>query len=142
MSISLIKLINGEEVLGSIVSNDSNGMLVENPLLVSIERDFKSGLSGLTLLTYIPYSEEQNVLFNNNAVISYTDVDLYMTEYYEKSLAYNRKHHDKKYKHNINYAISQLDYILNDDKPKKKESDPLNKILYTSIKGSNTNSYN
>ncbi len=142
MTISLIKLVNGEEILGSIISNDEYGIRVQDPLLISIERDFKTGLSGLTLVTYIPYADEKNIILNNNSVITFTEVDIYMTEYYEKSLQYNKKYHDKKYKHNINYAISQIDTILSDEPVKtKKKTEPANNVVYTSFNIS-SNTYN
>lgn len=145
MTISVIKLVNGEEILGSIISDDEYGVRVQDPLLITIERDYKTGLTGLTLLTYIPYSEDKSVLFSKGSVLTTAEIDIYMTEYYEKSLAYNRKHHDKKYKYNINYAISQLDSILESDESSKKKdkSDALSKIIYNNFgNSSNSSSYN
>lgn len=132
---TLLKLVNGEEVIGEIENIVNEQYIVRDPLLVELTSD-GLGTHGMILVNYCPFSEVNTVEIDVKNVVSKYVVNNSLQEYYEKSIIYCRKYHDIRFVKSISTAISYLDNIiekLNDkDQPKKKKIDLKIVSSYTS----------
>lgn len=134
--VDLIKLVNGDEIIGKSKGYNGNGtFLIEDPLLIEF-RELSSGAMGMMLVNYIPFSLDNKVYVKENSIVAIVPLDETVVEYYEKSLIYTRKYQDVNTKKNVMLAVSQLDIILEtlDKSSEKKDNrkgvdDLLNKVI-------------
>jgi hypothetical protein len=144
MKFQLFKLISGEEVIGEVLTETNQFSSVRNPLLISFEKDHRSGVVGVILVNYIPFSKLDTVDIPSSSIMLKTDISKSMIEYYEKSIEYDSLYHNKKLKQSIEYAINQLDRLIDEqtiDKNSKKQysKEIIEKmILINSTPNSNT----
>ena len=76
-----VKLINGTEIVGELISTEDNTLLViKNPCTIA----WKTTSTGesMNLYRYNAYSLDGNVVFNMNQVISIYDVFDHLVKYY------------------------------------------------------------
>lgn len=123
---TLLKLVNGEEVIGEIENSANQQYIIRNPLLVEVTSD-GSGMYGMILVNYCPFSDVNTVEIDINNVVSKYKINDSLQEYYLKSVEYCRKHYDIRFTKSIAKAISYLDSILENlnekNQPKKKKLD-------------------
>lgn len=137
--IILIKLINGDEIIGRLHNASEYGYRIDDPLIITDDNNGR----GLILLNYIPFSDQTHVDINHNSIICYNDANVSMILYYEKSLKYIRNVNDIRYVKNLEAAIIQLDVLLDkyvDNKQNNSYSNSLVEkiVLSTAIPTSNT----
>lgn len=144
MTVQLFKLISGDEIVGEVQNENANFCSVKNPLLISFEKDYRTGVVGVILVNYIPFSKSDTIDIPINSILLKTEISKSMVEYYEKSIEYDSIYHNKKLKQSIEYAINQLDTLISensvDKKPKKQYSKEIidKMILINSTPNSNT----
>lgn len=127
--IVLLKLLNTEEVLGELIYENDDVVHLSNPLAIQLEKEYQTGITNALLVDYAPHSKQEIYVFKNTHIISKIEMNESMSEYYEKSLLYNKKIYDKKVKSSIQIAISQLDTIIENYSVDKKTKTKYNKEL-------------
>jgi hypothetical protein len=129
---NLLKLMNGEEIIGEIVDKKDNLISIKNPLLLVFD-DTDNGSTGIVLINYIPFSVQDTIEINVSSVITSVPLAVNMTEYYEKSVIYCRKYQDEKLKASLSIAISHLDNIIQSlsapEKKRHNSKDAIDKIM-------------
>jgi hypothetical protein len=84
---SIIKLTNGETIVGEIVHEDETITSVLEPLALEIGEG-ETGKPMMVAMTWIPLTKKINMVnLNTNHVVAVADVDEDMDAYYIKSLA-------------------------------------------------------
>lgn len=92
---SIIKLTNGETIIGEIVHQDDTTTSVMEPLALEIAES-DSGKPMMVALTWIPLTKRVNMVnLNTPHVVAVADVDEEINAYYEKSLAILKNDVDK-----------------------------------------------
>lgn len=137
--IVIVKLLNGDEIIGRLESISDYGFRIEDPLIISDDESAR----GMILLNYIPFSDQKYVDVNPNTIVCYNEASVTMVIYYEKSLRYIRNVNDLRYNKSLESAIIQLDILLDkyvDNKQKQTYNKDLVEklVLSTATPASNT----
>ena len=136
---TLLKLINGEEIIGEIENTINEQYIIGNPLLIEITSD-DSGMHGMILVNYCPFSDVNTISIDIKNVVASYKVNDSLQEYYEKSIVYCRKYHDLRFSTSIATAISYLDNILEKiDEPKKTKREKLNLKIFVNPNSNTVN---
>jgi len=92
---SIIKLTNGETIIGEIIHSDDNTTSVLEPLALEIGES-QSGKPMMVAMTWVPLTKKVNMVnLNTTHVVAVADVDDDIDAYYEKSLAILKNDIDK-----------------------------------------------
>ena len=87
----LMKLSNGDEVIGKVIVEDKmNGYLVQEPLVADHATDMNTGASYTVLSSYVPFNVSKTALISKNHVISIFPCSLEMYRFYLNSLRISR----------------------------------------------------
>tara|TARA_R110000772_G_scaffold7228_9_gene24783 strand:+ start:1522 stop:1974 length:453 start_codon:yes stop_codon:yes gene_type:complete len=84
---SIIKLTNGETIVGEIVHQDETTTSILEPLALEIGEG-ETGKPMMVAMTWVPLTKKINMVnLNTNHVVAMADVDEDIDKYYIKSLA-------------------------------------------------------
>ena len=107
--LALVKLVNGYELVSIVDFNDEKESLVLiNPMIVSIERDHATGMTGVILSDYLVYSSSNEVSIAYRDVLTLSPLCEEMIEYYFLSLEYSKIIHVPKVR---NAMVSASQYL-------------------------------
>ena len=84
-----VKLISGEEIVSKVVYlEDEDKVLLENPLQVQAAKQRKGQLeiSGFSFNEWISASFDQMFILNRSHIITMTEIDAPILDFYEKTL--------------------------------------------------------
>ena len=84
-----VKLISGEEIVSKVVYlEDEDKVLLENPLRVQSAKQRKGQLeiSGFSFSEWISASFDQMFILNRSHIITMTEIDAPILDFYEKTL--------------------------------------------------------
>ena len=84
-----IRLINGDEIIGDVISVSEKTITIDNPLHVE-ERVNDMGYAGIVLTKYIPFSQYKVCELQKQHVITTTELDPAVQKYYYLSLKINK----------------------------------------------------
>jgi hypothetical protein len=91
--LSVIKLLSGPELIGTISNVDDEEITVNNPLqIMYIERS--SGVPAITLQRYMPFTQQQDLVFSIQHVETIGAPIEGLTQYYDKALKVIKEHID------------------------------------------------
>jgi len=111
--LALVKLVNGYELVSIVDFDDEKESLVLiNPMVISIERDAATGLTGVILSDYLVYSSSNEVSIAYSDVLTMSPLCDEMIEYYFLSLEYSKKIHIPKVKGAMITATQYLKKML------------------------------
>lgn len=79
--VRVFKMINGEEIIGSIVSTDSSKYEVKNPAQIVLQRT-ETGM-GVAIAPYMPYADG-NINLYQTAIASDCNPDINLVNEYNK----------------------------------------------------------
>jgi hypothetical protein len=84
----ILKLINGDEIFGTIAGVDDNGIItVDNPMS-SESRNMSDGSNAMIINRYIPFLRQNSIELSPVSVVCMGEVSNALTEYYYLSLTY------------------------------------------------------
>jgi len=84
MNVKHIRLVNGNELIGEVLFEDEDFVLIDGPLLVN---EMESDLgSALMLNPYIPYSQNTCCQIKTDHIVTVTDLHPVMIKHYTLSL--------------------------------------------------------
>lgn len=118
MKVQHIRLINGDEIIGSVLGEGSDNITVDHPLVVCVETT--EGGSYLALKKYLPYSKENIINLQKGHVIAVADLHSDIIKYYFLSLRYSKLNEDNALKtiqalnDSIERALDNQTISLND----------------------------
>lgn len=123
--LALVKLSNGYELVSIVEFNDEKETLILiDPMIISIERDVTTGMTGVILSDYLVYSSTNELNLSYNDILALSPACDEMIEYYFLSLEYARKIHTPKVKSAMVTATQYLKKVLNVvDKQDEKDYD-------------------
>ncbi len=95
MTVSIIKLVNGTEIVGNVLDDDGNVVIINDPLQINYRQRNNSNLPSISLHRYNPFSNSTCSIFNGKDILS-IDLPLPgMVKYYDVSIKYIREEVDK-----------------------------------------------
>jgi hypothetical protein len=113
MSISLIKLKNGVEIIGSIVKMNEQ-IFLENPMQINYKQTDSSSSPVISLTKYCPFSSESLFNFDKNFVLHVTPIKKSVEYYYLQALDYYKnvaeKYIDQEFTQAANKDLTEQDF--------------------------------
>ena len=106
-----IRLINGDEIIGDVISVSEKTITIDNPLHVE-ERVNDMGYASIVLTKYIPFSQYKVCELQKQHVITTTELDPAIQKYYYLSLKIN-KNIEKNMIDDINQVNIKMEQALN-----------------------------
>lgn len=85
-----IRLINQDEIIGQIYTEDDTRVFIRNPLIVEEKIDAKTNQSMVVLSRYILFHDVP-IEFKKTHIVTFSGVLPEIEDYYFNSLEYNRK---------------------------------------------------
>jgi len=86
---STIKIITGEEIVAKVIYlEDEDKVMLENPLIVEIQRSRKGALeiSGFAFKEWLSATFDDIFVMNKDHIITMSEIDPHIKEFYEKTL--------------------------------------------------------
>jgi len=91
--VCIVKLLNGDELVGILSSETEHTVNIENPLVVEEQYNPDDGTSNIILTSYIPFSKSHQILnFSKFHVIQILPVIDEVKRYYINSVTYNQSY--------------------------------------------------
>lgn len=84
--ISIIKLADGTEVIGTISSKKDGEIKVEDPLQINYRMKADTSIPVIYMLRYMPFSKEHSITFNRDHIIAITEPMAGLEKYYSSML--------------------------------------------------------
>lgn len=85
--VSLIKLTNGTEIVGTILKEDEHSYKINNPLQINYYYTKANGLTpSVALQRYMPFSAHEDISFKKEHIATVTEPVKGMNEYYSSVL--------------------------------------------------------
>lgn len=85
MSISIIKLTNGSEIIGELIKADEK-ILLNDPMQINYRQNDHSSLPSISFTRYCPFSTETMFQFERSAVLHVTPVKKAVEDFYIHSI--------------------------------------------------------
>lgn len=102
-----IRLLNGDEIISEVDSENKTSITVLNPLVVEELKNPETGTSSIILSKY-SLSDDHNIKINKNHIITLTTVNDTIMQYYMASLIYSEKYIEQ---NKINEIKKVTDYL-------------------------------
>lgn len=83
MTVKIVKLVTGEEIIGEEIQSDSEGIVVKNPAVI-LMRQTPDGKFSIALAPYMAYAEFGRVFLYKNAVAADCEPDVQMVNEYNR----------------------------------------------------------
>lgn len=96
MSISLIKLKNGIEVVGYLKKVNNNEVVLEEPMQIQYKHPDNQGLPVISFMKYCPFSSETIFQFDMDTVLHVTPVRKSAEQYYIQALDHYKNFFQKR----------------------------------------------
>ena len=113
-NVCIVKLINGDELVGRLLGEDRKQIIIQNPLVVEESFDVDSGSSNILLTSYIPFSKsDQSIKLSKIHVIQVLPVQNEVERYYENSLVYNRKYVTSNVEEKLRKVNENMESMMN-----------------------------
>ena len=95
MTLTLLSLPNGHQVMGQIVDETETMLVVEHPISIVIANPMSTQTAVYTA-RYSPLSKDSLVTFNKSNIVSFSNVDDNLVKHYDRMVTYY-KSRDFKY---------------------------------------------
>lgn len=112
--VSLIKLTNGTEVVGTIKNDSNSHVLVSNPLQLNYYIKAPGHPPSVSIQRYIPFADSKEIEFKREHIIAVVKPKDGMTNYYNNALRQIEYHVDK-------MIENELIAAAKDDEPSEEE---------------------
>ena len=78
----LIKMNNGEDVIGRFIEEDTNTLIVEDAMVVDVEQHDKG--TSIYVTRWVPFTDDKLILINKRSITSILSLRESMADYYEQ----------------------------------------------------------
>jgi len=115
--ISVIKLIDGTELLGEVIDDNKDSLMVKEPLKIILSYLRPGGYPVITMHRYTFFAKEELVSFKKQHIISYGPVKQPVDVYYTNSLKNQKEYVDKAFDSTLASVTSEMmDEAHSDDR--------------------------
>jgi len=92
--VSILKLVNGTEVIGNILEENKQALVIDNPLQINYVAKSPASPPVISLQRYIPFSNKTIITFKTEHIINKVEPLSNMISYYNSSLKGIQEHID------------------------------------------------
>jgi hypothetical protein len=80
--VKIVKLQNSTEIIGTVVGDYSDMVVINNPFTINYLFTPKSQRPMIGLLRYLPFAEQREITFQKDSILNIVDARSSMSEYY------------------------------------------------------------
>jgi hypothetical protein len=132
MNICHIKLITGEDLLGSVDDNTKDSVLINAPYVVEERINSSSGSTVMVLAPYAAYGPSQDIWFQDTHILFMTIASDEYKKFYLASKKYNEKYLQPAQMKELNKIVEAMEDVVD------KKAHTSNIIKLSSIGVTNT----
>lgn len=132
MNICHIKLITGEDLLGSVDDNTKDTVLITSPYAVEERINSSSGTTVMVLAPYAAYGPSQDIWFQDKHILFMTPANEEYCKFYLASKKYNEKYLQPAQMKELNKIVDAMEVAVD------KKAHVSNIVKLNSIGISNT----
>jgi hypothetical protein len=132
MNICHIKLITGEDLLGSVDDHTKNTVLINSPFVVEERTSSSTGSTVMVLAPYAAYGPSQDIWFQDTHIMFMTVANEEYRKFYLVSKKYNEKYLQPAQMKELNKIVDAMEDAID------KKSHASNIIRLSSINVTNT----
>ena len=81
--VKIIKLQNNCEIIGSMVEDNNDNVVIDNPFTINYMFTATSDRPIIGLLRYMPFAEERQMTFQKSGIINIANARASMSSYYD-----------------------------------------------------------
>ena len=130
--IKLIKLVNDHEVIGELVEEGKQQVVLRDPFSIHYMVSSSSDKPIIGLLRYMPFADSREISFNFRDIINYLDARESMVVYYKSVLDNHNKYIDS----NID---KELFSVAEEEAQIQKEEDARSELMTALLQRISTN---
>lgn len=123
--VKIIKLQNNSEIIGTVVGDYSDMMVINNPFTINYMFSPKSQRPVIGLLRYLPFAEQREISFSRDSILNVVDARLSMSDYYMAVL----KTHEADIDVSIDRELTEITEMENADNELHNATDVLSAML-------------
>jgi hypothetical protein len=120
--VKIIKLQNNCEIIGSMVEDNNDSVVIDNPFSINYMFTAASDRPIIGLLRYMPFAEERQMSFQKSGIINIANARTSMSNYYDVILDSHLSDID-------DHVDNELQGIVDSDFEDENNSDTLQAIL-------------
>lgn len=109
-----LRLLNGEQLIGKLVDETIEDLLVED--IMSIEMTWKPSGSSVSLVRWLPFTEETMHPITKVNIITKSSVRETVIDYYKYCNELYHKHIEDMLSEDVNYSQHKLDMVEKEEK--------------------------
>lgn len=123
--VKIIKLQNNSEIIGEIISEAGDTIVVDNPFTINYIFTPKSQRPVIGLLRYLPFAEQRIITFQKNHILHVVDARPAMSGYYVAVV----KSHVSEIDDGMDRELTEITEIENADSELHNATDVLSAML-------------
>lgn len=123
--VKIIKLQNNSEIIGTVVGDYSDMMVINNPFTINYIFSPKSQRPVIGLLRYLPFAEQREIPFPRESILNVVDARTSMSDYYIAVL----KSHETDIDPSIDRELTEITEMENADSELHNATDVLSAML-------------
>lgn len=120
--LALIKLQNGQELIGNVKEEKETTVILEDPLQINYRLVATQPMPTVSVSRYMPFSSEKVFAFDKKDLLHVSEPKLAMAEYYKHALNNYKMIIDKNVEDELRYATKSPDDEEDDDGDKITEA--------------------
>jgi hypothetical protein len=83
MMTKIIKLVNDHEIIGDLIHEDNDSVILDNPFSIHYMTSSRSDRPIIGLLRYMPFADRRDIVFGKRDIINCLDARKSMIGYYK-----------------------------------------------------------
>lgn len=123
--VKIIKLQNNSEIIGTLVGDYSDMMVINNPFTINYMFSPKNQRPIIGLLRYLPFAEQREISFQKNYILNIVDARFSMADYYLAVL----KSHETDIDESIDRELVEITDMENADNELHDATDIMSAML-------------
>lgn len=123
--VKIVKLQNSTEIIGTVVGDYSDMVVINNPFTINYLFTPKSQRPMIGLLRYLPFAEQREITFQRNSILNIVDARSSMADYYTAVL----KSYATDIDDSIDKELNEITEMENMDNELVDSTDMLSAIL-------------
>jgi len=80
--VKIIKLQNNSEIIGTMIEDQTDKVVIDNPFTINYMFSPKSERPVIGLLRYLPFAEQREISFHRDSILNVVDARASMSDYY------------------------------------------------------------
>jgi len=123
--VKIIKLQNNSEIIGTLVGDYSDMMVINNPFTINYMFSPKNQRPIIGLLRYLPFAEQREISFQKESILNVVDARFSMADYYLAVL----KSHETDIDDSIDRELIEITDMENTDNELHDATDIMSAML-------------